>query len=138
MDRTLDELARQVPALYKPRFDAIVELLLGHKHDVVCLQELWFDDQCVPRSDACTDTRRFLSDLSARLAGRYQIIALQRPRGKADGIALLVARDAVVKDTRRIEVGGASTRVVLIAHISIHGNDVVIACVACPEMLRPT
>ena len=124
-------LESEVPALYKPRFEAIVELLLGHEHDVVCLQELWFNDQCVCAADACTDAARFLSDLSARLAGRYQIIALQRPCGKADGVALLVAREAVVKDTQRVQVGGDSTRVVLIAHISIHGYDVVVACVAC-------
>ena len=41
------QLESEVPALYTTRYAAIAELLHAHESDVICLQELWFNPECV-------------------------------------------------------------------------------------------
>ena len=74
---------------------------------------------------------RFLSSFEASLAPKYQMLKLQRPRGKQDGVAILVHRDAIIVSTHKTEVGRPSSRVVLIAHVRLHGKDVVIRSPEC-------
>jgi len=64
------------PKAWRTRNDSIFQLLLALKCDVLCLQEVWFNDD-------------FLRELRQAVEPQYCIHLMQRP-GKEDGLAILV------------------------------------------------
>ena len=77
---THDKMGREseYPAMYQPRQQAILELLLHLDSDVICLQEFWVGNDDLVRM------------FRAQLDPRYQWFSLGRTAGRGDGLVVLV------------------------------------------------
>lgn len=67
--------------LWKQRIADICDCISEIDADIVCLQEYWFDDDCV-------------SIVESKLAQKYSFYAKKRPYGKQDGLCVLVRKEA--------------------------------------------
>ena len=101
--------------VWRLRHQAIVDLLLSLKIDVICLQEFWLK------------RRAFVGLYESRLSSRYSFHYIQRTGDLEDGLAILVDRTQLtVQDQCDLRLNDIGNRVGLLLNVDYHGQCLLI------------
>ncbi|KAJ5071162.1 hypothetical protein M0811_10646 [Anaeramoeba ignava] len=100
----------EFPEIWEERMNKVIKFATESKPDIICLQEVWFEEKCL--------------SIIEKNSKKYKMLKLQRIQNKMDGIAILVNSETlVIKKSWELEFVGAGNRVALGCLVSLKENE---------------